>query len=177
MNIEINLLPEELRPRPPVETGTLLIIVLIVALAAGCGFLIMAKSSTASETESMRERIVAINQEAAAIQNNPEAVALAKSISSLKTAKGAYATFLNGRVEWGDALERVMNNAPTGVEVTTLNQSGGTLVVAGTASGYGAVTSYGRALDRDAVRGLAGMPSLTGSTYSLTVNVTPGGGG
>ena len=83
MNIEINLLPEELRPRPPVETGTLLIIILIVALAAGCGFLIMAKSSTASETESMRERIVEINKEVADVQNNEvaqEAEALEKSI-------------------------------------------------------------------------------------------------
>ena len=39
MDIQINLLPDELRPRPPVETRTLLLVFLIVALIAGAALL------------------------------------------------------------------------------------------------------------------------------------------
>ena len=176
MNIEINLLPEELRPRPSVEPGTLLVIILIVALAAGCGFLIQAKMSVNSETESMQERVVAINKEVSTVSSNPEALTLVNSINRLKAVKGSYDTFRASRIEWGDTLERVTSNAPTGVAITALTQTANSLVVDGSASGFGAVTSYGRALDRDEKLALAGIPSLSGLVYSLIVRVMPGGG-
>ena len=177
MNIEINLLPDELRPRPPVETSTLLVIVLVIALAAGCGFLIQAKNSASTEAEQMRGSIVTINQEISAISNDAEVVALNKSISRLKQTKAAYDGFKASRIEWGDALEKIKDYVPTGVEVDGMKQSGNTVVVEGVASGYLAVSSYGRALDRDSILTLGGMPSMTSSDYSLIVKVAPGGAG
>jgi Tfp pilus assembly protein PilN len=177
MNIEINLLPEELRPRPPVETKTLLFVVIIVVLVAGCALLIMAKSSTNADITTLEQRIAAVEQETISVSTNPEAVALTNSISNLKTAKAAYNSFIASRVSWGDALERVRSHIPTGVDIRKLTQSGNTLVVDGTTSGFSAVSSYGRALDRDAKLTLGGMPSLTGTTYSLVVSVAPGGAG
>ena len=177
MNVEINLLPEELRPRPPVETRTLLIVVLVVALVAGCAFLVQAKGSTNAAINDIEKRIAAINQEIESVSSDPEAVALTRSIQNLKEVKAAYASFASSRISWGDALERVMAHVPTGVDIREITQSGSTLVVNGTASGYSAVASYGRALDRDSKLDLSGMPSLTGTKYSLVVKVAPGGAG
>lgn len=178
MNIEINLLPEELRPRPPVETRTLLLIVVIVALAAGCAFLVQAKISTNAEIADLEKRIVAVNQEIESVSGNPEAIALIRSIDDLKAVKQSYDSFVASRISWGDALERVRAHVPTGVDdIRTLTQSGNILVVEGTASNYSAVASYGRALDRDSKLALAGLPSIDGTTYSLIVTVAPGGAG
>ena len=175
MNIEINLLPEELRPRPPVETRTLLLIVVIVALAAGCGFLVQAKISTNAEIADLEKRIVAINQEIESVSGNPEAISLTRSINDLKAMKQSYDSFVASRISWGSALQRVEAHATSVDKISALTQSGNTLKIEGTASGYSAVASYGRALDRDSKLALAGMPSLTGTKYSLVVRVAPGG--
>ena len=177
MNIEINLLPEELRPRPPVETRTLLIVILVLALVAGCALLVQEKGSTNAAIDDIEKRIAAINQEIESVSSDPEAVALIRSIQSLKEVKHAYASFAASRISWGDALERVMAHVPTGVDISDITQSGSTLVMDGTASGYSAVASYGRALDRDSKLELAGIPSLTGAKYSVVVEVAPGGAG
>ena len=175
MNIEINLLPEELRPRPPVEMRTLLFIVLIVALAAGCAFLVQAKISTNSEIADLETRIAAINQEIVTVSSNPEAVALTKSINDLTEMKQSYDSFVASRISWGSALQRVEAHATSVDNISALAQSGNTLKIEGTASSYSAVASYGRALDRDSKLALAGMPSLAGTEYSLVVRVAPGG--
>ncbi len=177
MNIEINLLPDELRPRPPVEMRTLLFIVLIVVLAAGCAFLVQAKISTSSEIADMETRIAEINQEIVSVSSNPEAVALTESIKDLKEMKQSYDSFVASRISWGSALERVEAHATSVDKISELTQSGNTLKIEGTASGYSAVTSYGRSLDWDSKLTLSGMPSLTGTKYSLIVKVAPGGGG
>jgi Tfp pilus assembly protein PilN len=177
MNIEINLLPEELRPRPPVETRTLLLIVVIVALVAGCAFLVQAKISTNAEIADLETRIAAINEEIVSVSSNPEAVALTKSINDLTEMKQSYDNFVASRISWGSALQRVEAHATSVDKISALTQSGNTLTIECTASGYNAVTSYGRALNRDSKLTLGGIPSLTGTTYTLWVKVAPGGAG
>ncbi len=178
MNIEINLLPVELRPRPPVETRTLLLIVVIVALVAGCTFLVQAKISTNAEIADLEKHIVAINQEIESVSSNPEAIALTTSINNLEAMKQSYDSFVASRISWGDALERVRAHVPMGVDIRTLTQSSGnTLVVEGTASNYSAVASYGRALDRDSKLDLAVLPKIDDTTYKVVVKVAPGGAG
>lgn len=179
MNIEINLLPEELRPRPPVETRILLLIVVIVALVAGCAFLVQAKSGTNAEIAELEKKIVEINQDIDDVSSNPEALELIRSISDLKAVKQSYESFLASRISWGDALERVRAHKPTGVDnISALHQSGNILVVEGTASGgYRPVASYGRALDRDSMLALAVLPKIDGTTYKLVVTVASGGAG
>ena len=174
MNIEINLLPEELRPRPPIETRTLLVIVLVLALAGGCYLSYQAKSDADDEIADLEDRVAGINQEIDTITE--DAVGLMSSISNLRTVTKNYESFVASRVIWGDALERAYSHIPKGVTISALTQNGDTLEVAGTASTYSAVTSYGRALDKDAKFTLAGWPTLSSTTFSLTIKVAPGGG-
>jgi len=175
MNIDINLLPEELRPRPPVETRTLFVILLILALAGGCYLLFDAKSDAEAEMADLEKSIDQVEQQIDDIRQ--EGQALKSSVDSLRTLTNSYESFVASRIIWGSALERVQSHKPTGVEITALTQQGNTLLIGGTSSGYSAVTSYGRALDRDTKFTLSGWPTLKSAIFSLTVKVAPGGGG
>jgi Tfp pilus assembly protein PilN len=185
MNIEINLLPEELRPRPPVETRSLLLIVVAVALLAGAVFLFMAKAGADSDRADMEASIAAINQEVQTLSTNTEAVALTKSITALKAVKASYDAFVAARIDWGDAIGTANALVPQGVYPTKLTQVGTTLKIEGTTSGYSAVASYARALDIDRRFTLAGVPSLqrkageagaVTTMFAIIVEVAPGGG-
>ena len=175
MNIDINLLPEELRPRPAVETRTLFVILLILALAGGCYLLFDAKSDAEAEMADLEKSIDQVNQQINDIRQ--EGQALKSSVDRLDTLTRSYESFVASRIIWGGALERVQSLKPTGVEIGALTQQGNTLLIGGTSSGYSAVTSYGRALDRDTKFTLSGWPTLRSATFSLTVRVAPGGGG
>ncbi|TET14512.1 MAG: hypothetical protein E3J81_06555 [Dehalococcoidia bacterium] len=175
MNIDINLLPEELRPRPAVETRTLFVILLILALAGGCYLLFDAKSDAEAEMADLEESIDEVNQQINGIRQ--EGQALKNSVDRLDTLTKSYESFVASRIIWGSALERVQSLKPTGVDISALTQQGNTLLIGGTSSGYSAVTSYGRALDRDTKFTLSGWPTLNSATFSLTVRVALGGGG
>jgi len=174
MNIEINLLPEELRPRPPVETKNLILALVIVALVAGCAFMYTAKSGAESDRVSMENRITEIDQETAALQ--AAAKPLTDAISNLKTANTNYEAFEAARIDWGDALARVQALVPQGIVIDKLTQDENTLILEGSTSGYSAVASYARSLDLDRRFVLAGIPSLKVNDFSLILVVAPGGG-
>jgi Tfp pilus assembly protein PilN len=176
MDIQINLLPEEFRPRPPVETRTLLLVFLIVGLLAGGAFLYMSKATAVSERIEIEERTAAVNAEAQAFSSDKEAAALTKSINALKAVEQSYDSFVGSRIHWGNSLDRIDELVPQGIDVNDVTQAGNSAVVSGVASNYSAVASYGRALDIDTRFTLAGVPSLSGSTFSLTVRVATGGG-
>ena len=175
MNIEINLLPEELRPRPPVETKTFLVIVLILALAGGCYLLYQGKSDAEAEIAELESDIAQIEKDIAELSSNPEALALRNSISKLEAVQKNYNSFIASKILWGDALERAHSVKPNGPEISGLTQNGNTLVIEGTAGDTGDVDSYGRALDRDTKFTLIREPSYRTSIFSLTVGVAPGG--
>ena len=181
MDIQINLLPDELRPRPPVETRTLLLVFLIVALIAGAAMLYVAKSGVDSDRMDMEARTASMVQEAQAVSSDSEAVALTASISRLKTMKKNFDAFVAARIDWGDALERVNALVPEGIELRDLTQAGNKLVIEGRAPGYNLVASYARALDIDRRFTLAGVPYLQASgegkpEFGVIVKVAPGGG-
>jgi Tfp pilus assembly protein PilN len=176
MDIQINLLPDELRPKPPVEMKNLLLVVLVVALLAGSVFLYMSKANATSDRIDMEERTAAVTREAQALGSDPEAVALNQSITRLKAVEKNYSSFVATRIDWGDAVDRVNALVPQGIQITKLTQAGATLKIEGTTSGYSAVASYGRALDIDGKFVLAGVPFLNGSSFSLVIFVAGGGG-
>jgi len=176
MNIEINLLPEELRPRPPVETRTLLVIVLILALAGGCYFLYQGKSDTDAEIADLENDIAQFEKDVAAITSNPEALALKSSISKLETVQKAYNSFVASKRFWGNALERAQSDQPKDLKISGLTQDGNTLVIDGTAVDPGDVASYERALENKPTKfTVAGLPKWSSPSFTLIVAVAPGG--
>jgi Tfp pilus assembly protein PilN len=178
MNIDINLLPRELRAKPLIDARTLVLIVLVVALAVGCYFLYHAKSSAQTENASIQSRTAVMEQEANSITSNPEAIQLYNSISQLQAAQQQYTSYKASLVGWGDALTRLYERAPKSVIIKSISQSGNGLVVQGAATDWGGVNDFVRQLSLDPGFTLQGLPTFDGAsgTFTLAINVAPGGG-
>jgi len=176
MNIDINILPAELRPKALIDTKTFALIVVILLLGLGCFYFFNAKSNSQSETANLSSQIKTVQQQTTALSSNPEAVHLINSINQLKATKQGYEAFTASRVVLGNALDGVYALVPTGVNIASITQKGSTLVIAGSASSYTDVSDYGRALDNDPRFSLVGLPSFGKESFSLTISVATGGG-
>jgi Tfp pilus assembly protein PilN len=177
MNIELNLLPEELRPKPPVENRTLLVGVLVVALIACCVFFFQAKGSADGEVADLEASIASVNRQIQTVSSNKDAVALKQSIEKLEAATTHYQTFVDSRVLWGRALAEVEDYVPQGIGLSQLTQkTATTLEVKGSASDYADVDSYFAVLDRDDTFAVPIGPTFTGGSFTLYVDVAAGGG-
>ena len=176
MNIDINILPAELRPKALIDTRTFALVVVILLLGFGCFYFFNAKSDSQAEIANLGSQIKTIQQQTATLSSNPEAVNLISSISQLKAAKQGYEAFVASRVLWGNALAGVYSLVPTGVSITTITQTGNALVIAGGASRYTDVSTYGSKLDSDPRFTLMGLPSFGKGLFSLTISVATGGG-
>jgi Tfp pilus assembly protein PilN len=175
MNIDINILPAELRPKALIDTRTFALIVVILLLGVGCFYFAYAKSDSQSEIANMSSQIKTAQQQTTALSNNPVAVNLISSINQLKATKQGYEAFAASRVMLGNALYDVYDLVPTGVNIASIAQSGNVLVIKGAATSYTDVSDYGRALDNDSRFALAGLPSFSDGSFSLTITVATGG--
>ena len=176
MNIDINILPAELRPKALIDTKTFALIVVILLLGVGCFYFAHAKSSSQADIANMQSQIKTAQQQTVALSSNPEAAKLISSINQLKAEKQSYDAFVTSRVLVGNALSRVYYLVPAFVSVNSITQRGNTVVIAGSAPSYTDASDYGRALNNDPRFTLVGLPSFSDGTFQLTVSVAPGGG-
>jgi len=181
MNIDINILPEELRPKPLIDTKTVALIVVILLLGFGCYHFFQAKSDSQAEITKMQGEIKTTQQQITALSSDPEAVQLTNSITQLKAAKQSYDAFVASRVLLGDALDRVYSLASGRVGISSITQSiksDSTLSITGSASSYAVLSDYVSALESDPRFSVTGLPTYSsGGSFSLTVSVVLGGGG
>ena len=137
MNIDINILPAELRPKALIDSKTFALIVVILLLGFGCFYFANAKSNSQAEITNLQSQLTTTQQQTAALSSNAEAVQLTNSINQLKAAKQGYDAFVTSRVMWGNALDGVYALVPTGVDIATIAQSGSNaLVMKGSAQSY-----------------------------------------
>ncbi len=176
MNIDINILPAELRPKALIDTRTFALIAVILLLGVGCFYFAHAKSGSQAQIANMESQIKTMQQQTATLSGNPQAVQLLNSINQLKATKQSYDAFVASRVAWGNALDGVYYLVPVGLNITSITQRSNTLVITGTASSYTDVSDYGRALNNDPRFSLVGLPSFSNGSFSLTISVAPGGG-
>jgi len=179
MNIDINILPAELRPKALIDTKTFALIVVILLLGVGCFYFAHGKSNSQADMANMQTQIATMQQQTSALKSNPDALKLINEINQLKAAKQSYEAFVASRMLLGNALYRVYYLVPAFVSINDITQSGSdTLVITGSAPSYTDVSDYGRALNNDPGFTLMGLPSLNSDgTFSLTVrNGAPGGG-
>jgi Tfp pilus assembly protein PilN len=177
MNIDINILPEELRSKPLIDTKTVVLIVVILLLGFGCYHFYQAKSDSQAETTKMQGEIRTTQQKIAALSSDSQVVQLTTSINQLKAAKQSYDAFVASRMLLGNALDGVYSLAPVWINIDSVTQSGNTLSIRGSASSYTSVSGYVSALENDPSFTVAGLPSYSSDgSFSLTVSVAPGGG-
>ena len=177
MNIDINILPAELRPKALIDTKTFALIVVILLLGVGCFYFSHAKSNSQADIANLQTQTKTMQQQTAALSSNPEALQLISSINQLKADKQRYDAFLASRVLVGNALYRVYSLVPAFVSISSIAERGSTLVITGSAPSYTDASDYGRALNNAPWFTLVGLPSFSSDgTFSLTVSVAPGGG-
>jgi Tfp pilus assembly protein PilN len=175
MNIDINILPAALRPKPLIDTRTFALVVVILLLGFGCFYFANAKSNSQAEIASLGSQIKTAQQQTATLSGNPEAVNLISSINQLKAAKQGYDAFTGARVLVGDSLDGVYSLVPMGVSITTITQKGNTLTIAGSAQSYTYAADFGRALDNDPRFTLMGLPTFKDGSFTLSISVATGG--
>ena len=178
MNIEINLLPEELRPKPPVDSRTLLVGVLLIALVACCVFFYQSKGSADGKIADLEASIASTNQKVQTVSSNKDALAVKQSIGELEAATADFQSFVDSRVLWGQALAKVEDYVPHDVWLSKLTQKSdtATLEIKGGAADYADIDSYfGMFVNDDAFEAPIG-PTFTGSNFTLKVDVAAGGG-
>ena len=181
MNIDINILPAELRPKALIDTKTFALIVVILLLGVGCFYFAHAKSSSQADIANLETQTITMQQQTAALSSNPEAAKLISSINQLKAEKQSYDAFVTSRVLVGNALSRVYSLRPVGVSVDSINQRGSNILViagmiAGSPPSYTDASDYGRALDNAPGFSLVELPWFSNGSFSLTISVAPGGG-
>jgi len=179
MNIDINILPKEFRAKPLVDARTVLLVVLVVALAFGIYYFFQARSDVQADNEATQTRIEALKAEATSVSTNPQAIQLTNQINATKTAAQSYTAFVAARVAWGDALDGVFSLLPKQVSIVSIAQAGNNLTITVTASDYSFVADYGRDLDTDGRFVLLAVETLsstaTVNTSVISISVAPGG--
>jgi len=174
-NIDINILPQEFRAKPLVDSRTFALIVLVVLLGFGCFYFVQAKMSAQNEIATLEDSIATMQQQTTALTTNQEAQNLIKSINDLKTSQQHFTSFVASKVLWGYALEDVYGLVPKGVSITAITQKGNSMEIKGTASDYTDVAEFGRALNNDAKFSLTGLPAFSDLSFTLSISVVAGG--
>ena len=182
MNIDINILPRELRAHSALDPKMIVLIVLVGVLAGGCYYFFAMKSSGENDIAALEQSIASINREIDTVATNPEIAALNNSIKNLQTrinsmraANKHYDSFMASMLMLGDALYRITAYVPPAVDIQSVTQSSATLTIKGAASDYGNLTAYAYMLDKDEKLTLISLPPLSKGTFTIGVNVAMGG--
>ncbi len=184
MDVRMNLVPEEYKPRPPVSMRTVCLVVLVLGLAFGCYQLYSMKADKEAEAAALEDRIEAIQQQAMSLSSNPEAGQLNKDIKArqgevdtLTAMANDFDQFNESVVEWGEVVDSIMDDVPSGVELDSIQSSSDGVQVGGVASTYERVAAYVTALENDNLfhNVTTSQWDVQAGTFKLTMQVTIGG--
>src|SRR5512136_1568517 len=107
MNIDINLIPQELRIKPFIDGKTFAAIVVVLLLAFGSFYFYSVKSDGQAAITNLQSQIKTAQQETASLSGSAEAAQLINSINQLKASKQGYDAFNGGRMMVGSSLDGV----------------------------------------------------------------------
>ena len=138
MKIDINLLPEEYRPKRWVLPLTVGLIVLVMAVGYYGSVFYGRNVSANSELEQMQSQVDAINAETKKVLSDPtmdeykERIDEAQvMIETLKAMERDYETRNGERIYWKPVLQTIRELAPTDVKLTSFEQEGDEITVEG----------------------------------------------
>ncbi len=187
MSIEINLIPEEFKPKPLMKTQTLAVLVLVLVLGFGCYYLFSSKAGDEAEASDMEKQTTSIRSQITTIQNDLAVTVLQSEIAELQADKskydglnGDYTTFTDSRIEWGYVTDKIKIRQPWGVNIASISQDGDSNIVTvqGTANNFDRVSVYVTQLEEDPL--FSGVTTLSweasNGQFSLSFVVESGGG-
>jgi len=186
MNVEINLLPEEFKPKPLIQPPTLAILLVVLVLGFGCFHFYSVKADKEAQAAEIETNIESMQSQMMTLQSGSLASGLREEVSALTNEKNQldqmnsdYTLFTGSRVEWGYVIEKVEIRKPWGVYLTSIVQGGdGSVVtVTGTANNYERETAYVALLEMESK--FSDVTTLSwqadSGVFSLSFNVESGG--
>jgi Tfp pilus assembly protein PilN len=186
MDVKINLLPEELKPKPIISMRALCLVLVVLALGYGCYHFYQVKAASEAEAAEVESRIEAIQSEMASLTSNPEARELLGEISEaqqeiagLEALVDDYEAWSASRIEWGEVVRTIVDWIPSGVTIDAISDSSGdTVEVGGAATSYERAAAYASALENDQLFSNVSVTQwgAQDKTFLLILNVVPGGG-
>ena len=138
MKVDINLLPEEYRPKRWVLPLTVGLIILVLA-AGYYGYGFYGKNASAhDELERLQSQLDSVNAEIEKVLNDPtkkeyeERIAEVEAeIDRLQVMENDYETRNDERIYWKPVLQTIRELAPTDVKLTAFEQDGDEITVEG----------------------------------------------
>lgn len=186
MSMEINLLPEEFKPKPLIKPQTLAVVIMVLILGFGCFHFYTTKADNKAQAAEVGDQIDDIQNQIRDYENNSEAVGLKSKIAEKSQEKNKlegmnndYITFTNSRIEWGYVINSLREKVPWGVTITAISQGGGgnEVTVQGIANNYDREAAYVTSLEADSLFSDVTTLSWQSSTgqFSLSFTVDAGG--
>ena len=178
MDLDINLLPEEYKSKPPLDARTFLMIIVILALIGAAFFLFQTKGGIDSEIEELNDSIAKLDNAINLAIENPEEEQLKSQISKLEKEKSYYETFVDSRILWGDNIETIYYAAPKEVTISSMRQNKKELTITGKTESYTDISGYAKTLSDMERYALVKMPTYSsGGSYTLIIEIEGGPSG
>jgi len=199
MMFDPNLLPKELRPRPPITLVTAILLVVVILLGAGTYLMYNGKSDANDKNDKLKAQQATLEAQTTAVLQNPEIARLQGLITQTQAQVNAqvpvkqdYESFVASWVNWDKVLAQLQSVAEsTNVTLESVanlesvaKKTGNAVDLKGTAPTNKAVFDYVLALQaRQQYFSSVGFPtvqsqvSATGTTVSFTLSVEVKSGG
>jgi len=193
MMFDPNLLPKELRPRPPITLVTAILLIVVILLGAGTYLMYNGKSDANDKADKLKAQQATLEAQTVAALQNPEIARLQGLITQTQAQVNAqvpvkqdYESFVGSWVNWDKVLAQLQSVAEsTNVTLESVAKKMGNAVdLKGTAPTNKAVFDYVLALQaRQQYFSSVGFPTVqsqvsdTGTTVSFTLSVEVKSGG
>jgi Tfp pilus assembly protein PilN len=153
--IQLNLLPEELRPRPVIRPVTAILLIIVILLGVGTYGFYKGKSNTDNKVDKLKAQQATLEQQTTAALKNPEIARLQSLITQVQVQVDAqglpkqdYQSFMGSWVNWDQVLAQLYSLLPAGVSLDSVaEKAGNTLALEGTAPTTKAIFDYSLALE------------------------------
>jgi Tfp pilus assembly protein PilN len=182
--VDLDLLPDEYKPRKVSKTSTVLVIVVLLMVCLA-GLFIFLKTNTDSQIDSLEDELVTVTAEYNAARNLvTEGKALQGQIdaaeSKLEAIEEDYEIYKEDLILWSVIIRQIDDAIPgTRLSLKSITQSGSSINLVGTANEDNYVYNYATNLEENEYFWDVTVKSIvsSGASSSFTITMKYGSGG
>ena len=182
--IDLDLLPDEYKPRKVSKLTTVLVIVVVVMVCLA-GLLIFLKTNADSQVDSLEDELVTVTADYnGAVKLVKDGKALQDQIdageSKLEAIEQDYVIYKEDLIVWSVIIKEIDDAIPgTRLSLKSITQSGASITLQGTANEDSYIWNYATNLEEKEYFGNVTPTSIvsTGASSSFTITMDYGSGG
>ena len=182
--VDLDLLPDEYKPRKVPKSSTVLVIVVVVMVCLA-GLLIFLKTNADGKIESLEDELVTVTVDYnAASKLVSDGKALQGQIdaaeSKLEAIEGDYVIYQENLIKWSVIIKEIDEAIPgTRLRLSSITQGGSSITLVGTANKDNFVYNYATNLEENEYFWDVTVKSIvsSGASSSFTITMKYGSGG